>query len=163
MHCLTLVWNVNSRLWEDFCWLLHWSQYCDMPSIKEKPGASTDLGIYNAWRSDMWVYMICWDTNDADWCRACMRASVLTVCTPFSIQNITLWSTCGSPASPTSSSSSLTTHGSFFACLIASTWCTSMVLFLCWMFSICSCLSLLVRVYVATFNEIKQTISQLSG
>jgi len=35
-------------------WLLHWSQYCDMPSIRGIStvdrilGASTDLGIYNA-------------------------------------------------------------------------------------------------------------------
>ena len=63
-------------------WLLYWSQYCDMPSIKgvstvdRKPGASTDVGIYNVWRSDMWVCMICLDMHDADRCRACMRASV---------------------------------------------------------------------------------------
>ena len=102
-------------------WLLHWSQYCDMPSIKgvstvdRKPGASTDLGIYNACRSDMRVCMICRDMNDADRCRACMRASVLTVCTPFGIHNVTLWNSCGTTASPTSSSDPLKTH----ACLIA--------------------------------------------
>ena len=94
-------------------WLLHLSQYCDMPSIKgvskvdRKPGASTDLGIYNDWRSDMSVCMICQDMNDADRCRACMRASVLTMCTPFSNHNITLWSSSGTTASPTSSSDPL--------------------------------------------------------
>ena len=40
-------------------WLLHWPQHCDMSSIKgvstleRKPGASTDLGAYNTWRSDL--------------------------------------------------------------------------------------------------------------
>ena len=98
--------------------LPHWSQYRDMPSINgistvdRKPCPSTDLGVYNAWRSDMWVCMICWDTNDADRFRACMLASVLTVCTPFSIQNIILWCSCGTSASPTSSSDPLKTHGS---------------------------------------------------
>ena len=39
-------------------WLLYWSQYCDMPNIKgvsivdRKPGASTDLGVYNALLDD---------------------------------------------------------------------------------------------------------------
>ena len=82
-------------------WLLHWSPYCDMPSIRRvstvvrKLGAPTDLSIYNAWRSDMSVCMICRDMNDADRCWACMRATVLAVCTPFSIHNVTLWSSCG--------------------------------------------------------------------
>ena len=88
-------------------WLLHRSQYCDIPSIKgvstvdRKPGAST------AWRSDMWVCMICRDMNNDDRCRACMHAFVLTVCTPFGIHNVTLWSSCGTTASPTSSSDHL--------------------------------------------------------
>ena len=105
-------------------WLLHWSQYCDMSSIRgvstvdRRLGTSTDLGIYNAWRSDMSVCMICRDINDADRCRACMRDSVLAVCTLFSIHNVTLWSSCGTTASPTSSSDPLKTHGSFYACLI---------------------------------------------
>ena len=99
-------------------WLLHWSQYCDIrgvSTVDRKLGASTDLGIYNAWRSDMRVCMICRDISDADRCRAGMRASVLAVCTPFSIHNITLWSSCGMPASSTSTSDPLKT----FACLIA--------------------------------------------
>ena len=90
---------------------------------------------------------------------ACMHAFVLTVCTPFSIHNITLWSTCGTPVSPTSSSDPLKTYGSFFACLIAlrkfilmatssiAACCASILLFLC---------------VVETFNEIKHTIGQLS-
>jgi len=104
-----------------FC-LLHWSQYCDMPSIKGvstvdwKPGASTDFGMYNAWLSDMWVCMICRYMNDADRCRACMRASVFTVCTAFGIHNVTLWSSCGTTVSPASSSDHLKTHGSCADC-----------------------------------------------
>ena len=92
--------------------------------------------------------MICRDMNDADRCRAGMRASVLKVCNPFGIHNVTLWSSCGTTASPTSSNDPLKSHGSFYACLIAlhrlpllatsptasccaSIECISMVLFLC--------------------------------
>ena len=128
------------------------------------------------------------DMNDADRRRARVRACVLTECTPFSIHNITLWSSCGTSASPISSSDPLETHESFFACLIAlrkftllatspiAACCASieynisMVLFLCvgavnctlatfcWIFTPSSCLSFLVHVYVETFNKIKQTI-----
>ena len=64
--------------------------------------------------------MICLDMHDADRCRACMRASVLTVCTPFGIHNVTLRSSCGTTASPTSSSDPLKTHGCrLYAYLIA--------------------------------------------
>ena len=63
--------------------------------------------------------MICRDMNDADRCRAGMRASVLTVCTPVGIHNVTLWSSCGTTASPTLSNDPLKSHGSFYACLIA--------------------------------------------
>jgi len=53
--------------------------------------------------------MICRDMND----------SFLAVCTPFSIHNVTLWSSFGTTASPTSSSDPLKTHGSVYVCLIA--------------------------------------------
>ena len=48
-----------------------------------------------------------------------MRASVLTVSTPLGIHNIISWTTCGTPASPTSSSDPLHTSGSFFVYSIA--------------------------------------------
>jgi len=96
-------------------WLRHWSQCDDMPSIKgdstvdRNLSASTDLVVYNPWRSDLCLDDF-WETNDADHCSACMRASVLTVCTPFSIHNITLWYSCRTPVSPTSSSDFLKTQ-----------------------------------------------------
>ena len=105
-------------------WLLHWSQYCDMLSIKgvstvdQKPGASTDLGIYNAWRSDMWVCMICRDMNDADRCMACMRASVFDSVYPFRHPQCPIVEFVWNYSFPTSSSDPLKTHGSFYACLI---------------------------------------------
>jgi len=76
------------------------------------------------------------------------------VCTPFCIHNVTLWSYCGTTASPTSSSDPLKTHGSFYACLTAlrrlplllispAAWCCASI----------ECISMVLFLYIGGVNR----------
>ena len=126
------------------------------------------LGRFSAWFIEIWMIMV-----DAG--HACVHP--FWQCVPLSastMSHVTLWRSCGTTASPTSSSDPLKTHGYFDACLIAlrrlpllvtsptasccaSVECIGVVLFLCvgavictlatfcWMFSHSSCLPFLVQ------------------